>query len=228
MTDAVATYCDARNRFITLIRGLPEAMLERWVPACPQWSVLNIVAHVAGASADFVASNFPAPGTPFECWTAIQVHKRTELPLEELLAEWDELTPTIVALLSQGKVPEGPLINDLATHEQDVRGALGIPGGRDAPGYAFARDRFLLRLGDRVREAQLPALALHTGAWDHVAGAGDSVVSVTAPAFELERALAGRRSRNQIEHFEWEGDAVPYQRLIPMMGPSKFDLIETA
>jgi hypothetical protein len=48
----------------------------------------------------------------------------------------------------------------------------------------------------------------------------------SAPAFELERALSGRRSRAQIAAFQWEGNAGPYQPLIPHMGPSKFDIIE--
>jgi uncharacterized protein (TIGR03083 family) len=130
-------YCDARSRFVELVRGLPQEMHDRWVPACPQWSVRDIVAHLAGASADFIESNFPAPGVPFECWTATQVAKREGRSLEELLAEWDELASTIVTMMRDGRVPEGPLINDVATHEQDVRGALGKPGGRDAPGYAL-------------------------------------------------------------------------------------------
>jgi uncharacterized protein (TIGR03083 family) len=228
MTDAAETFRDARSRFIDLIRSLPDEQLDLWVPACPQWSIREIVAHLAGVSADFIARNFPASGTPFECWTAIQVANRAGRSVDELLAEWDELAPEIVAMIADGRASEGPLISDVVTHEQDVRGALGVPGGRDAPGYAFARDRFLLRLGARIREAGQAALRLHTDCWDHTAGDGEPATSVSAPTYELERALAGRRSRNQIERFDWNGDGAMYQRLIPMMGPSKFDLIETA
>jgi hypothetical protein len=185
------------------------------------------VAHLTGVTADFIARNFPDADMPFECWTAVQVYKRAGHSLDEVLSEWDELAPALVTMLAEGKAPEGPLISDLATHEQDIRGALGMPGGRDAPGYIFARDRFLLRLGDRIRAANLPALSLHTNDWTRCTGDSEPAASVTAATFELERALAGRRSWNQIERFRWQGDASPYHRLIPIMGPSKFDLIET-
>jgi uncharacterized protein (TIGR03083 family) len=219
-------YCDARSRFVELVRSLPEEMHDRWVPACPQWSVRDIVAHLAGASADFIESNFPAPGVPFECWTATQVAKRESRSFEELLAEWDHSATTIVTMLGDGRVPDGPLINDVATHEQDVRGALEKPGGQDAPGYAFALNRFLGGLENKILQAELPAMALHTEEWNRNAGSGEPEVTVTASAFEIARALAGRRSRAQIAAFDWQGDAARYHRLIPMMGPSKFDLVE--
>ncbi len=43
-------------------------------------------------------------------------------------------------------------------HEQDLRGALGVPGGQDSGGVAAVRDRFLPRFGARV--ADLPPIAL--------------------------------------------------------------------
>ena len=39
-----------------------------------------------------------------------------------------------------------------------------------------------------------------------VLGSGDPSVSVTAPRFELLRALAGRRSETQIRAYRWDGD----------------------
>jgi uncharacterized protein (TIGR03083 family) len=201
-------------------------MLDRWVPACPQWSVREIVAHLAGAAADFVAGNFPGPDMPLECWTAIQVAKREGRSLEELLAEWDGLAAILADRLAEGQAPEGPLINDIVTHEQDIRGAVAMPGGCDAPGYEYALARFVRFLGDRIETAGLGALALHSDEWDRIAGPGEPAASVRAPAFEIGRALAGRRSWAQIATFTWEGDGAPYQRLIPTMGPSKFDLVE--
>jgi uncharacterized protein (TIGR03083 family) len=118
-------YCDVRERFIALVTSLSPEQLELWVPACPQWSVHEVIAHLVEAAADFVAGNLPGPDVPFECWTAVQVAKRRGQPLDALIEEWEGTAAELASRLAGGKAPEGPLINGLATHEQDVRGPLG-------------------------------------------------------------------------------------------------------
>jgi hypothetical protein len=43
-----------------------------------------------------------------------------------------------------------------------------------------------------------------------VVGDGVPQATVTAPPFELFRALSGRRSLDQIRDFSWDGDPEPY------------------
>ena len=42
------------------------------------------------------------------------------------------------------------------------------------------------------------------------AGAGEPAVAVRADAFELLRALTGRRNAEQVRALDWSGDAEPY------------------
>jgi hypothetical protein len=50
--------------------------------------------------------------------------------------------------------------------------------------------------------------------------------TLTGDRFELFRALAGRRSRRQIEALDWEGDREPYVALVPADGERLDDVVE--
>jgi hypothetical protein len=78
----------------------------------------------------------------------------------------------------------------------------------------------------RIRQLDLPALAVDYEGRRRILGAGEPMVSVTADQFELFRAFGGRRSRRQILAFDWEGDPGPYLALIPAYGERDDDLIE--
>jgi hypothetical protein len=45
-------YADARRRLTDLLVGLDEAALMGPVPACPAWTVRDVLAHVTGVAAD--------------------------------------------------------------------------------------------------------------------------------------------------------------------------------
>jgi hypothetical protein len=57
---------------------------------------------------------------------------------------------------------------------------------------------------------------------------GDGVpqATVTAPKFELFRALSGRRSLDQIQAFSWDGDAKPYLTAFSPFEPPVEAIIE--
>jgi uncharacterized protein (TIGR03083 family) len=222
-------YVDARTRFIDLVRSLPADDLDMEVPACPGWTALDIVRHLIGSSEDFLAANWPGATVTFTEWTAAQVARNAGKSLEQLLAQWDGTAPQLAEGIAGGTLPALPLINDIATHEQDIRGAIGLPGGREADGYAMAWNRWTETLNTKINEAALPALSMRTEAGERILGSGQSAVSVSAPAFELCRAFSGRRSLAQIEAMEWQGDPAPYVALLPVFGvlPTR-DIVEAA
>jgi hypothetical protein len=59
-----------------------------------------------------------------------------------------------------------------------------------------------------------------------VVGTGTVVATVTAPAFEIARACAGRRSADQIAAFAWTGDASRFLPLISQYSTPATDLID--
>jgi uncharacterized protein (TIGR03083 family) len=224
--DLVAVYRDARGRLIELVRSLPPDSQSVRVPACPDWTVRDIVAHLIGASEDFVVSNFPGAGTPIEAWAAAQVARRSEMPMPDLLAEWEGVVPAVLEGLEGGWIPARPLINDTAVHDQDIRCALGIPGGLDAPGYRYAIAAYTGHLGSKITKASLPALALRSEEGEVMAGEGEPLASVAASFFELSRAISGRRSVAQMARYAWTGYCEPYLPLFPAFTPPKSDLVE--
>jgi hypothetical protein len=55
--------------------------------------------------------------------------------------------------------------------------------------------------------------------FDATTGDGDPGATVSAPEFELFRAMSGRRSRAQVAAFEWQGDSGPYLDVLCVFGP---------
>ena len=118
--DYAAVYEDTRLRLVELIRSLSDEDLARSVPAAPDWSVKDLLAHFVGVAEDVSKGNIE--GTGSEPWTQAQVERGRSRTVEDLLAQWDELANGI----SQGinfmpRTAASLLIGDLITHEHDLR-----------------------------------------------------------------------------------------------------------
>lgn len=67
-------YAAGRQRVCELVGGLSENEAATPVPACPAWTVRDVLAHLAGVSADIVTGNLE--GVTTEPWTQAQVDAR--------------------------------------------------------------------------------------------------------------------------------------------------------
>ena len=173
--DAIATsYGSTRRRITTLLRTAgPDEVANVTVPACPEWTVTQLAAHVCGVCDDILAGNIAAAGT--DPWTAEQVESYADTPLATILDRWDEVGATIEDLMPAfPTLPASQVVFDTTTHEHDFRGALTEPGARDSDGIVAGLG-FLLTALDRVVRAQdLPTLGVRAG--DHAWKVGDSVM----------------------------------------------------
>ena len=191
------------------------------MPACPAWTVHDLVAHLCGVVDD--ALNNHMDGAPEPAWTARQVDARKEKAVPDILEEWAGLAASFEALPLPFQA-----VADVASHEQDLRGALHMPGFRDNAAIEFVVPVLLDRLADRAASHGLAPLEIVCGPDGVVAGAGnegDLVTWRTTP-FEVFRATFGRRSRAQVLAKGWEGDATPYLEHIFVFGPAERDLEE--
>lgn len=209
MSEYAKAHSEGRRKVAAFLRELDDSQLKTMTIACPAWDVRSLMGHVVGVAADMTTGNFPT-GDVHE-WIQAAVDARSDLPLEGLLEEWEEVGPGIDTWLTNMPPMMGDLlIGDLVTHEQDIRGALGLPGGREGITYDLALEGYLNSLGGRIGGAGLPALRVVHDGVERIVGDGEVGATVTASTFEVLRSIGGRRTAGQIADLEWDGDPAPY------------------
>jgi uncharacterized protein (TIGR03083 family) len=219
MTDYAQQYRDLRGRVIDLVRDLDDAQVNAVAPATPEWRIRDIVAHLTGVCADVLAGNLSGVAT--DDWTSKQVTDRRDLPFDELLKEWEEKGAAIEAAMPDfHAIAAGQMVTDSVTHEQDIRGALDTPGGRDSDALEGA-----FRWGAMVLDASEP-LRLESEAGTANVGEGEPVATVRTSRFELVRSYTGRRSLDQMRAYDWEGEPRPERLVLGLFRPRETPLVE--
>lgn len=217
MTDYGLVYAAGRERVSTLVVRLDDEQISTTVAACPGWTVHDVVAHLAGSVADAVTGRLEGVGS--DRWTAAQVESRRGVPVKEIVDDWTQNSPQFEDVLRAIGPPLAPIaVSDLFQHEQDVRSALDIQGGRDLEVLLLAIEAYLPGLSDRVARAGLEALHLSAGTHEFGTGDGTPGAHLTAEPFELARLLGGRRTLDEIRALHWEGEAAPYVELMSAYG----------
>jgi len=202
MGEVARAYQGCRERITEICRRLEEAEARAAVPACPGWTVHDVIAHLSGNLADAVAGRLEDAGT--ERRTAEQVVARRRLSLTEVLQEWNEHALVVEPLMDGAGDIAHQGVADAVSHEHDIRGALGVPGARDCDavriGLAFAA----ARLVESAAERGISLLVRTGDGWE--LGPHEAEVLLTGEPFELLRAITGRRSVEQLRALEWKGD----------------------
>jgi uncharacterized protein (TIGR03083 family) len=235
---AAAAYEDGLRRLVALVDGLSTEDLRTRVPACPLWSVQDLVAHLCGVAEDSLRGEFfdgatqawndPELAAEREAWTAGQVEARRDLDRHRLVAELERHGQGLVRALRRGDtaatdVPawmHGAPATDLAAHLDDLREALGLPPEPETlvARYGFASYRAWL--GQRIAARRLSPLRLtdHTdpdSEWV-LGGEGEPGASLDADGHELFRAISGRRRLEDLHSWSWRGDPSSY---LPLLSP---------
>ena len=220
--DGISEWTQAQRRVVELVAPLPAERAAVRVPACPDWSVRDLLSHMVGLGVDVVAGDEPDDHN--DAWTSRQVEQRRDRDVASLLAEWRGIAGPLRDWMGEHGVRP---LGDVVIHEQDLRGALGVPGARDTPGLWAVRDRLIGRFADRL--VDLPPIALDGQRWQWTSrGAAEgAAVVVHAPDFDLARALVSRRSADQLRAWTVRGDVGPYLHAFAVLGPlPRTDLIE--
>ncbi|HLG68434.1 MAG TPA: maleylpyruvate isomerase N-terminal domain-containing protein, partial [Acidimicrobiales bacterium] len=146
--DHPTAHHDAFERLEGFLRGLSGPELETIVPACPRWSVLDVVRHLTGLAVDCSGDTLPGPEDwDEETMDRRHVDARGAMDLGELLEEWREASPGFEKAL--GRIDSsmaGLIVGEYACHEHDVRGALRRPGARGSLCVRVATDTYVDRL----------------------------------------------------------------------------------
>src|SRR5438309_4809347 len=188
MADMGSIYAEGRTRLTELVASADREQHTARVPGCPEWVVRDVIAHVTGVCADVLTGNIAGVAT--EAWTAAQVAERKDRSLPEILAEWSEVAPQVEAMAQHfPNRADEQWVLDLTTHEQDIRGALGKPGARDAASIMIGADfAATMGLAASIKGRGLPALRVKAGDAEWVIGDGSPAASVEGSTFDLFRA----------------------------------------
>jgi len=209
---AAWAYEDGQRRVRALVEELDPVTLETIVPACPEWTVWDLVAHLTGVAEDSVRDKYfggaldawrdPEVAAARDRWTARQVATRAVLDLPSLLREFDEHGRTWVDMLRRGTGPTGWLTSsaaaDLAVHLDDLREALGLPPDPDSSVARFGFAMYRQWLHARIVDQGLPALRLRADGREWLLGQGEPAATVTADRYELFRTITGRRDADAV------------------------------
>jgi uncharacterized protein (TIGR03083 family) len=182
-------YRQVRSNVISL---LSSAAPGTAVPACPEWTVRDLVAHLAGVAALSIGEQASPDG----------------MDLPELLFTWDQLGPEVDAMLAgHGGQRGNLLVMDAFTHELDVRYAIGTRLPAEHPAFAGAFEVLAAGFAAAVEDHGLPAVRLSTESTQWMVGPGDPAATVTATRYDIFRSLAGRRTHRQITDLDWDRDS---------------------
>lgn len=127
---------------------------------CPLWTVGDIYAHLAAVEGWMAAGHLPLETDDFQSWLDADVAARRSEPREAVLAELAEVCRIREKQLDDLPDPDSPAVHiwgepttflgllavrvlDCWVHEQDIRRAVGQPGGLGSPGARVARDGFV-------------------------------------------------------------------------------------
>ena len=182
------SYQQLRERIIELLANTRDEIANKTVPACPKWTVQNLVCHIIGVPEDILEGRMK--GVTTDPWTQAQVdrHKSDSIvQLREILinqkSKFDVVLPNIPSPVNS------QFVMDAVTHEHDLREALGKPGAQDslAVKVAFAwlasNSMYPKELVDKLRASK-------------------------ATEFQLMRAMTGRTSVEQMNELNLPGDEI--------------------
>ncbi|MEV6348279.1 maleylpyruvate isomerase N-terminal domain-containing protein [Actinoplanes sp. NPDC051851] len=201
--DAMLTaYLDSARRIITLAREVGETAAPEPVPACPAWTIRDLLAHVT--SVGRLTSSGTGFGDDPQKTVDREVSARRQTSLAGIADEFESVLPTVEARFAGRSV--GPLVVDLVSHEHDLRTALG-PAYRDheaglpeALSAMVAWVRYLDLVGERGLLLRTPEVAA-------LFGGPQVAAEVDLPdAWELFRLLGVRRSADQLRAYRQNGD----------------------
>jgi uncharacterized protein (TIGR03083 family) len=191
-------YRTSRESISGLIESRPD-VADRIVPACPEWTVRDLLAHVVGncRSEHPVLADDPKAVRPVD-----------ELDVSELIEEWSRTGPEVEQLLAgRDGLNERMMVMDVFTHELDLRRVVEESAPDDHPAFPTAISVLLGGFSASVGARGLPALRVETEGAQWLIGAGEEAATVRANRFDLYRSFAGRRTHQQIAELSWSAPA---------------------
>jgi len=201
---------------------------ERWdvaLPTRPGWTVKGTVAMMAGFAEALVEGRWtedysdawsdPAIRNQLHAAFDVLIARRSDKTGPEVLDEWAGHAARLERMMTgDDPFPVGThpfagwsYLWAVVQNSHNVWSALGIIStARNFQATLMCLESAVIWLDMRLQATGGPALRVRAGEQEWVIGDGLPRATVSAPPFELFRALSGRRSLEQIRGFAWDGD----------------------
>ncbi len=196
MTPDHLLYRRVRLDVTALLSDAPEAAAAA-VPACPEWTVRDLAAHLADIGESVAArSGHAPPASP------------DREGLAEVLARWERAGALLEPAVAEGGPRSaGRLVMDAFTHELDLREALGAPPvADDHPAWESTLDLLAGGLAWSVARHGLPVLRIEAPGATWTTGDGTPAGVLRGDRRVLHRCFSGRLSPDRIAALDWDGD----------------------
>lgn len=214
MPELSTGYHATRARITELARGLDDAGLATRVPACPAWSVHDLLAHVVGIPEALAAGDLPTGD--LQAWLDSLVEERRDDPVPDLLDRWEACTGPTSALVDGGG---SQLFIDVVSHEHDLRGAIGRPGARGSAEVQGTVQLLLDLLAPAIAEAGLGALVIDSGGVRWASQFARPQCTLRIDPWEAVRVLQSRRTADEVRALPATGDVEPYLAVLDAHSP---------
>jgi len=169
------------------------------VPACPEWTVRDLICHLVGISAFAIGR--------MSGWAEAE-RSSAGMDIADLLDEWSRMGEQAERLIEERGGRRGSImVMDAFTHELDLRYALGTRLPDDHPAFARAFEVLLSGFSAEVAAHDLPAVLISVDGREWQAGIGEPVATLSGDRYDIYRSLAGRRTHEQITQLEWSRDS---------------------
>jgi hypothetical protein len=210
-------YQDTKDRICALLPPAEDAAWATGVPACPGWTIRDVVAHLTAVAEDWADGTLT--GAPTDAQTAEHISRFADRDTTHLLKAWSAAGGLLQRMAATDAL--SPPLGDITCHEHDIRGALHRPGARESAGVWHTSDRLITMLQ--------PSRPVHITVEDGTYRCGPvegPEIQLTTTRFEALRWRTGRRSRTQLSTMHWSGDPAPIIDELYLFGPATVDLVE--
>lgn len=241
MPELAAAFREVRLALSEQLREADERAWAAPIPIRPEWTVKDTVAMLAGFAKALVEGAWREDYS--DSWSDPSIRKRLMNALNgliflrrdgsgpDVLAEWEAYAVRLERMMDGDEpFPEGihpfagwTYLWAVVQNSHNIWAALNVESKvRDSEATQMVLESAVYWLDMRLQATGAPALRIRAGDREWVVGDGIPQATVTAPAFELFRALSGRRSLDQIRNFAWDGDPEPYLKVFsPFEAPKE-------
>ena len=209
MPELSVGYHATRRRITELIDSLDVDILAWRVPACPDWDVHDLIAHLSGVPESLAAGDRQA-------WLDGIVADRRSVTVDDLLDRWEACAEATSALVDG---PGAGLFIDVVAHEHDLRGAVERPGARGSSEVRAIVQLLLDALAPGIRDAGLDALVVDSGPVRWSSQFARAGATLHLDPWEATRVLLSRRTADEIRVMKISGDVEPYLPILDAHSP---------